>query len=191
MIDTSEPTNGAIFSTVSLLTQDVAVLKREIPSLQREIGGLANKFDVMSDRLGQAQRTPWQLILSSAALVFVLIGGGWKVVDLQSQLTVAQTIGPIREGAQRTDQDLSDLHRRADANAANMGQLRERVSRLETHNIEIETQFRALDEFHNLARVDEMRFRGLIWPRLFDGQQYPPLFYAPKIGMQPPAAVPE
>ena len=72
-----------------------------------------------------------------------------------------------------------------------MGQLRERVSRLETHNIEIETQFRALDEFHNLARVDEMRFRGLIWPRLFDGQQYPPLFYAPKIGMQPPAAVPE
>lgn len=52
--------------------------------------------------------------------------------------------------------------------------------RMEERMTEIGSQLHAMDEIHALSRADDLRFRGLVWPKLF-GQPYPEDAYFPHI----------
>jgi hypothetical protein len=196
-VATVDPTNGTLSAQLGLLGQDVAVLKREYSSLHSgmatlgakidsDVSRLAQKIDTLAEAMASASKTNWPLLGAAATLLLAVVGGGWHMVNLSTALAVERALGPVIAQNSATMQDRADLHQSVSNNREMVAELSREVATLSaslTEKLtEIETQFTAQDTAHNLARVDELRFRALVWPRIHDGERYPELFYAPSIG---------
>jgi hypothetical protein len=203
----SEPTNGTLAAQLGVLGQDVAVLKRENASLasglaqlstkldadvgrlvtkiDADVGRLVTKIDALGETLTSAAKTNWPLLASAAVILFGVIGGGWAMINMSTQLTVSQALLPIVAQNASSSQDRDDMHKAIATNREATGELARDLASLEAslkqQLTEVETQFTAQDTAHNLARVDELRTRALIWRKVF-GEHYPELFYAPSVG---------
>jgi hypothetical protein len=192
-----DPSNGALSAQLGALGQDVAVLKREYTSLHSgmaglgakidsDVGRLAQKIDTLAEGMASASKTNWPLLAAAATLLLAVVGGGWHMVNLSTALAVERALGPVLAQNSATMQDRADLHQAVGNNREMVADLASDLAALTASMTEklteVETQFTAQDTAHNLARVDELRFRGIVWPKLFDGQRYPELFYAPSIG---------
>jgi hypothetical protein len=192
----TEPTNSTLATQLGILGQDVAVLKRENASLaagltqlstklDADVGRLVTKIDALGETLTSAAKTNWPLLASAAVILFGVIGGGWAMINMSTQLTVSQALLPIVAQNASSEQDRGDIHAAMAANRDGLARVAGDVAALSAsikqQLTEVETQFTAQDTAHNLARVDELRTRALIWQKVF-GEHYPELFYAPSVG---------
>jgi len=79
----------------------------------------------------------------------------------------------------------AELKARSDRQANGMALQGERITAVERGNIEIETQFKALDNFFSLTRANDLRMLGVLWQRAL-GQPLPEFFFAPHIAQDHP-----
>lgn len=97
---------------------------------------------------------------------------------------MAQQTTPLTSAVAHADATLSDMGDSLTRLADGQQQFGERIKAQESASIEIETQFRALDNTANLMRATELRLMGLLWEKVY-GQKMPEFFFAPSISRGP------
>lgn len=170
-----------------LLAQDVAVLKRDYSGLHQDVSGLGKKIDALTAQVSAQQRTNWPLILSIGTVLLAVIGGGWKVVDLQNQLTVAKELAPLVQQNAQSTEDRQELAARVDRLAQSVSGANASLAGLQAGVVEIETQFRGAGEIINLITARFQTDIARLWTKTY-GEPYPDVDYAPQIGRSLPPA---
>jgi hypothetical protein len=89
------------------------------------------------------------------------------MADAQSRIDRAQINDRVKTIEQRQSDNLADRK-------GETGALAERFAK-------VETQFQAEDKIRNIQFAEQMRFFGLIWPRLYPGVPFPSVTYFPEM----------
>lgn len=169
------------------IASDVAVLKQGYAGLHADVSNLGRKIDSLANQVSASQKTNWPLILAAAALTGTIIGGGWTVVDLQNRLTVSESVSPLKASISASESERGNISDRLDRLSSAVGEVRERAASLQANaaavQMEIETQFRAIDNTVNSDRAEAYRMFGMLWPKVL-GVELPPFWHAPEIGRE-------
>ena len=94
--------------------------------------------------------------LLAAGLLFALVGGAWRIIVLQNELTKAQTEIEISDKLTAVRIDAAAHRAETDARL-----------------VEIETQFRAEDQIRNVQWADARRTMAIIYEDTHPGKRYP------------------
>lgn len=163
------------------LSSDVAVLKRDYAGLHADVSSLVNKIDNLSTQVAAQQRTNWPLILATGTVLLAVVGGGWRVVDLQNRLTVAQAISPLEARLARDEEDSADIQGRLERQSVAVSANTKDVSEIRRDLREVETQFCALSNIVNLRDASHGRLVDQLWRKVM-GQPLSDDDYMPSVG---------
>jgi hypothetical protein len=146
-----------------LLAQDVAVLKRDYSGLHQDVSGLGNKIDALTAQVSAQQRTNWPLILSIGTVLLAVIGGGWKVVDLQNQLTVAMEVGPLQSDLRASNAEQDSLSESVERIRNGQAEIRGSISTVTQKISEMEVQDCAISDNARLAFGSLRQLLAVLW----------------------------
>jgi len=149
--------------TLHLLAQDVAVLKRDYSGLHQDVSGLGSKIDALTAQVSAQQRTNWPLILSLGTVLLAVIGGGWKVVDLQNQLTVSQEVAPLRAAMLASDAEQGAMLERIDRLSTTIATIRSSVDTVTQQISEMEVQDCSISDNARAAIGSLRQMLAVIW----------------------------
>lgn len=111
-------------------------------------------------------KSAWMMLFSSLSAIAVLIAGAWVIIDLKIENSVFRA-------TRASTEELATV--KVEATAAR--------ALIEARLVEVETQFRAADEFRNINLAGQMRYNSLLWQQCF-GTSFPTEVYFPAISQK-------
>lgn len=152
----------------------------QIESLTGLTTRLAHSTEILSDRIGQLGRPNISTMFSAAALILSAIAGLYAFTVLRIQTSIAPIESKV-EVSIRDRQEIRDAFDRMQAQL-NIVDARDQAStaKLDAATVEIESQFRASDQYHNVQQANALRYTALLWEKTYD-QKFPEISYFPSI----------
>lgn len=121
-------------------------------------------------------KTVWSLLTGSAPLIALAFGGLWAVMTMQ----MSTELGPVRNEQAISRTERKESRESAEKLTNTVSELREELVAMKAAVTETETQFRALENYLNLMRADQLRVNALLWKQAF-GETYPDAAFYPSI----------
>ena len=116
---------------ISALDRNVAVLTARYETFNSKLAGLDAKFDALVGEISRSRQTPWPMIISGLMAAMVMIGGGWAMINLQTENTVLKGVNPLVTQLAHTQADTDEGKGRLDRFDQLAGERGERISAVE------------------------------------------------------------
>ena len=167
---------------LSQITRTLTEISGEIKENRRHSDA---NFELLTNKMSAIGRANLPLLISVtiAFLGFAssLVVGGYFVI----QLSIANAVTPVKATAASAAETVTTLAASHSALAHqvtdNMTIIATNRARIEATLIEIETQFRASDEFRNMQAAANSRQLATMWSKIFPDIPYPAAVYYPHI----------
>lgn len=125
-------------------------------------------------------RTP--IVFAILGLCLTIISGGWVII----QQSIDKETLPLKGQIETLTSIISDLKRVQEDRGVRISNLESLVKAdqesFNTKLKEVETQFKASDQARNIQFANDLRFRTILWEKVFPGSRYPSdIQYYPEI----------
>lgn len=166
---------------------DVQVLKAQVQSIADSVSSLATQLSAFQRTVSDSRQFKWPVALaavSAAAVIFAAISNdaskNTEIAAKNLEIKLLQSWAPIAAKADISEKDRADLH-------IDISKLKEitstnasAISVFSRDLVEVETQFKASDEFRNVNLAEQMRINSMLWQHTF-GTPFPAETYYPSI----------
>lgn len=135
----------------------------EFSNHSRAIEALGVKLETALVTFARSRETNWPTLIAAGGFIMVILGGGWAIIKMQTELAVA----PITTQNAISIQDRSKINDTVTVNGNRISSveaaIREQKSEFTQKLVEIETQFRASDQIRNIQMANQQRLNFLMW----------------------------
>lgn len=153
---------------VSALEQGYAVMQADVTGIKAGQVEQNAKLDSVLSRMSNQGKPNWAVIFGACGIFVPIITALWIVIKLQTDATIA----PLVAKSSSSETDRAYLNQKTDTNGSRIAELNAKQAAHEAALTEIESQFRALENYQNLMRADQIRTNALLWKKAF-GDEYP------------------
>lgn len=154
----------------------------EVSLLGARVGALETRFDKLemamgrlTDAVNSSRGTNWSLVVAIVGCLTIFLGGGWYLIRLQTENTVA----PVASDGEISKRERARLAVLQDDHA-------HRVTKTEGDVVEQETQQRANGQIRNLMDSHRDQIEAIIFEQQF-GFPMPRSTYYPDISLPKPS----
>lgn len=169
---------------------DVQVLKTQVSNIATSVESLIARQGSFERAVTESRQVKWPLVLSflaTAAGVFAFISNdGKKNTEneaLKLEIKLLKTWAPVAAKAEMSERDRSDIHSNLARNVDAIAENKSAIAGLVKDFGEVETQFKAADEFRNMNQSHVMRYIAILWQKV-NGEALPSDGYYPSISKQ-------
>ena len=164
-----------LFERISRIESQQQNLSEKIATFSENLNKIFTSIHDLRNDFAKSRETNWGTILSFAGCGFVLVGFAGSIIMLMCQ----SMISPINEKTAVSLRDRQELREQVSVNTisiANNKAIQDREFAANTQKlIEIETQFRALDQIRNQQMTMQHRVNALLWRKSYK-EDYPETF---------------
>lgn len=175
---------------VQSIASEVQVLKTQVTSIATSVESLISRQGSFERAVTESRQVKWPLVLSflaTAAGVFAFISNDGKKntenESLRLQIELLKTWAPVAAKAEISERDRAELHQSISKHAENITENKASIAGLVKDFGEVETQFKAADEFRNMNHSTVMRYVAMLWQTV-NGVALPNDGYYPSISKQ-------
>lgn len=172
------------------LASDVQVLKTQVSGIATSVESLVSRQGSFERAVTESRQVKWPLVLSflaTAAGVFAFISNDGKKntenAALRLEIELLKTWAPVAAKAEISERDRADLHGSLVRHGESIAENKADIAGLVKDFGEVETQFKAADEFRNMNHSTVMRYVGILWQQM-NGVALPADGYYPSISKQ-------
>lgn len=152
------------------LASDVQVLKTQVSGIATSVESLVSRQGSFERAVTESRQVKWPLVLSflaTAAGVFAFISNDGKKntenESLRLQIELLKTWAPVAAKAEISERDRSEIHTTLARQSESIASNKADIAGLVKDFGEVETQFKAADEFRNLNQSNVMRYVAILW----------------------------
>jgi chaperonin cofactor prefoldin len=81
--------------------------------LDKDVTALSTRIDSIERARFDEKKPNWPAILGSLSVLSIIVGAAWAIIQMSSQITMSQNVGPVKEKLARMDQEAQDREKMA------------------------------------------------------------------------------
>jgi len=155
------------------LSTDFSDFKAEV---RRDIGSISSKLDSVATTMTVLNARGGTFDLKSLGLVMTIGAVIWAAIRVQFQADLQAVVA--EQAISRTER--SENKQEISKVSNGLADVKSQTSAQGSLLTEIETQFRAVENYQSLQRADQLRTNGLLWQKAY-GEPYPDAAFYPSI----------